>query len=125
MFLELINDVFMSSSVFYIYFGMLLLTIGFSQLFALHLSTWNTHTNWSFHHHQHMKVDGSSHEKPISMNEIFIIWFVKSFKRIDGLDDDQEDVSNSYFDENLQIRGGQLWKKTTYSQPFGNIAFLF
>lgn len=120
MFLEVLNDLFMSSSVFYVYFGMLLLTIGVSQLFALHLDTWHTRRNWSIEYEQSMKVDRSVNEKPGTINEVFIIWFVKSFKRIDGLDDDA-DVSNSYFHLYLKIRGGQLWKKTAYSQPFGNI----
>lgn len=121
MFLELINDLFMSSSVFYVYFGMLLLTIGVSQLFALHLQTWNNGTNWSLNHQQLMKVDRTSNQKPLSMNETFITWFVKAFKRIDTIDDDQEDGSNSYFKHHLNIRGGQLWRKTTYSQSFGNL----
>src|SRR5690625_7718293 len=53
------------------------------------------------------------------------MWFAKVFKRIDKLDDDKEDNKASYFKQSFKIRGGQLWRQTAYSPPFGDIAISF
>lgn len=124
MFLELINDLFISSSVFYAYFGILLLTVGFSQLFILHHHVWKTQTDVWIGDYQYITLDHLLYEQPILVNERIIIWFVKTFKKINKRDDDEEDESASYLN-NKNIRGGQLWGKTTYSQPLGTIILLF
>lgn len=123
MLLELINDVFMNSSIFYVYFGVIFLTIGIRQLYILHQG-WQADTSFSLKQHQYIKVDVNSFEQRVLMNELFIVWFVKTFKRIDKPDDDKEDDSFSYFKWDLKIRGGQLWKQTAYSQPYENIDLL-
>src|SRR5690625_7542525 len=107
MFLEMLNDLFMSSSVFYICFGMLLLTVGVSQLFALHLHTWNTRANWPIKYEQSLMVDRLVHEQPLTMHEVFIIWFVKSLKAIERLDD-VPNVSNSFYFLHLKISEGKI-----------------
>lgn len=125
MLLELINDVFMSSSIFYVYFGAIFLTIGVRQLYILHHQGWKSDTPFLLKQHQYIKIDVDSFEQRMLMNELFIIWFVKTFKRIDKPDDDKEDDSFSYFKRYLKIRGGQLWKQTAYSPPYGNIGLVF
>lgn len=125
MFLELLNDLFMSSSILYFYFGILIMTIGFHQLLLLQQNSWKAQANFHLDDHRYLKVDGPSFEMLASANEPYIIWFVKSFKRIDKPDDDQEDDSTSYFTKSFKIRGGQQWKKTTYSQPYGNTRFYY
>jgi len=123
MFLDLLNDLFVNSSVFYIYFGMFIITIGISQLLILHQDIWRIRTHLNVNHYQDRQVDSSLFEKPLVSHELFIMWFVKTCKRIDKLDSDQEDESNSYFNHHLKIRGGQLWIKTTYLQPFGDMPY--
>src|SRR5690625_1191339 len=125
MFLEMINDVVMGSSIFYLYFGMVMMTIGISKLFIVHQSTWRTRTNISLKDNQSIKISVSAFERPLISHELFIIWFVKSFKRIDKPDDDLEDPSFSYLYKKVKIRGGQLWKKATYSQPYERAELLF
>lgn len=125
MFLELINDVLMGSSVFYVYFGILLLTIGAGQLSALHFQAWQTRSSFFIDDNQSVKMDVGFYETPVQVNGPFIMWFVKVFKRIDKLDDDKEDNKASYFKQSFKIRGGQLWRKTAYSPPFGHIAISF
>lgn|SRR5690625_2697405 len=125
MFLEMINDVFMSSSIFYFYFGMFIMTIGVSKLFMLHQNIWRTRTNISLNDNQSIEIIVSTSERPPISHELFIIWFVKSFKRIDKPDDDLEDSFTSYLYKTVKIRGGQLWKKTTYSQLFERTGYLF
>lgn len=125
MFLEMINDVVMGSSIFYLYFGMVMMTIGISKLFIVHQGIWRTRTNISLKDNQSIKISCSSFERPLISHELFIIWFVKSFKRIDKPDDDLEDQSISYLYMEVKIRGGQLWKKATYSQPFERTELLF
>lgn len=125
MFLEMINDVFMSSSIFYFYFGMFIMTIGISKLFLLHHNLWRTRTNIRLDDRCSIDIVVSIYERPLISHEQFIIWFVKSFKRIDQPDDDIEGPSNSYLYNVVKIRGGQLWKKTAYSQSLGNTGLLF
>src|SRR5690625_4671024 len=105
MFVELINDLFMSSSVFYLYFGLLIITFGISQLSMVHQNGWKMRPNFSLIDHQYMKIDVSLIEKPLINHELYIRWFIKALKRIDTLDDDKEDASNSYFNRNSKIRG--------------------
>ena len=125
MFFELINEVFMGSSVFYVYFGMLLLTIGAGQLSALHFQAWKVRSSLIVNDHQGIHLDVRSCEAVGRVNEPFIMWFAKVFKRIDKLDDDKEDNKASYFKQSFKIRGGQLWRQTAYSPPFGDIATSF
>jgi hypothetical protein len=125
MFLEMINDLFMSSSIFYFYFGMFIMTIGISKLFTLQQGHWRTRTNISFNDNESMRANVSFFERILVSHELFIIWFVKSFKRIDKPDDDLEDLSISYLYTEIKIRGGQLWKKVICSQAFGRTEFLF
>ncbi len=125
MFLEMINDVFMSSSIFYFYFGMVMMTIGVSKLFMLHQNIWRTRTNISLDDSQSINVAVSIYERSLISHELFIIWFVKSCKRMDQPDDDLEAPSISYLYKEVKIRGGQLWEKTTYSQLSERTEFLF
>lgn len=122
MVLELLNDLFINSSMFYFYFGMIIITIGVSQLLMIHHNARGTQTNFSIRQAQNISLNVASYDKPLVSHELFIIWFVKSFKRIVKLDDDQEPACTSCFHERFKIRGGQQWKKT-YSQPYGNIGF--
>lgn len=125
MFVELINDLFMSSSVFYLYFGLLIVTFGIGQLSMVHQNGWKMRANFSLIDHQYMKIDVSLIEKPLINHELYIRWFIKALKRIDTLDDDKEDASNSYFNRNSKIRGGQLWEKAAYSPAYVDIVLLF
>lgn len=125
MFLEMINDLVMGSPIFYLYFGMFIMTIGISKLLIVQQSIWRTRTNINLDDNQSIKVNVSAFERPLISHELFIIWFVKSFKRIDKPDDDLEDPSTSYLYNEVKIRGGQLWKKATYSQDFGRTELSF
>jgi len=125
MFLEMINDVFMSSSIFYFYFGMFIMTIGVSKLLMLQHNLWKTHANIRLNNSQSIGVAEFRYERPPMSHQRFIIWFIKSCKRLDQPDDDGEDPSISYLYKGVKIRGGQLWEKTTYSQPLRSTGLLF
>jgi len=125
MFLELINEVFMGSTVFYVYFGILLLTIGAGQLSALGFQAWQTRSSLIIDKNQSVDMAVGSCETPVQVNEPFIMWFAKVFKRMDTFDDDKEDNKAFYFKQSFKIRGGQLWRKTAYSQRSGHIVSSF
>jgi len=125
MFLEMINDVFMSSSIFYFYFGMFIMTIGVSKLLMIQHNLWKTHSHIRLEDSQSIHVVVFGYERPLMSHQRFIIWFIKSCKRLDQPDDDLEDPSISYLYKVVKIRGGQLWEKTTYSQPLGSTGLLF
>lgn len=125
MFLEMINDLFMGSSIFYFYFGMFIMTIGISKMFVIRQSIWRTRTNIRLADHQSIKIAVLTAERQLVSHELFITWFVKTFKRIDQPDDDLEGPSSSYLYNKVKIRGGQLWENTTYSPSFERTAFLF
>lgn len=116
MFLELLNNAFMDSSFFYLYFGIILVSLGFMYLIHLH----NNHLvscNFFFaDKHQYIKINFNSIWKPLVIHESFIVWFITTFRRIEEKDD-KEDILSSYFKKDFKIRGGQVWTKTAYSQP--------
>lgn len=121
MFLELLNDLFINSPMFHVYFGILLSTIGLSQLVRLSHYALNSRYEVALHKRKTLKIDIEFIEKPIIPNESIIIWFIKSFKRIDKPDDDKEDSPFPYFTNAFKIRGGFLWRKTSYSLSLKNI----
>ncbi len=125
MFLELMNDVLINSSVFYIYFGMFLAVVGLGQLFIIQKSYWKMQQNISLSDYRRVNVDISLLEMPLVCHETFVNWFIKTFKRTDKLSTDEEDESTSYFARVFKIRGGLIWRKTAYSRPFENIVLLF
>ncbi|MEI3606265.1 hypothetical protein SPD48_11220 [Pseudogracilibacillus sp. SE30717A] len=125
MLLELINDILINSSVFYIYFGMFLAVIGLGQLFIIQKSFCKIQQSIKLNDYRSLDVDNSLLEMPFVCHEIFVNWFVKTFKRTDKPSTNEEDESNSYFIWICKIRGGLLWRKTAYSHPFGNIVLLF
>src|SRR5690625_4030044 len=125
MFFELINEVFMGLSVFYVYFGMLLLTIGAGQLSALHFQAWQVRSSLIVNDHQAIHLDVRSCEAVGRVNESVIMWFAKVYIRIDKLVDDEEDNIVSYFKLSFKIREGQLWRQSDFSRPFGDIATSF
>lgn len=120
MFLELMNDLLINSSMFYVYFGMIIATIGISQLLLMQYHGLNSRR--SVLTEQVNIPISSSHEQLFHVfNEPFIVWFGKSCKRMFTTDDDLEDNNSSYFIRTHKIRGGQLWTKTSYAPPFVNI----
>jgi len=122
MFLELINNAFLDSSFFYLYMGIILITFGviyFNNLYNKHF----VESDYLFgDKHQNTKINISHLEKPLITNELFVVWLIITFKRIDEKDD-KEDNSPSYFNSKFKIRGGQSWKETAYSQTLKNIVF--
>lgn len=122
MFLELLNDLFVNSSIFYFYFGFILTAIGVSQFVRLNHYALHSRYEFSLHERKAIKIDIEYIEKPMIRNESIIVWFVKTSKRIDK-PDDKEDDSASYFNKKLKIRGGQLWKETAYSLSLKNIVY--
>ncbi|WP_405096924.1 hypothetical protein [Oceanobacillus sp. FSL H7-0719] len=122
MFLELLNNAFIDSTLFYLYFGIILVSFGIMYFINIH----NNHSvisDYFYGHKQENTKSNLSHmRKPIIINESFAIWLIITFKRINEKDD-KEDNSPSYFKNEFKIRGGQLWKETSYSQPLKNIVF--
>lgn len=114
-FLEVISEFFMNSAVFYLYFGMILMAIGLTQI--------------SFLQYQGHKVQIAVHLKEVALKQIekqwftkplihhvnFIKWFIKTFRRMNKMSTDIEDDGASNFLNRYKIRGGQSCSKTTYS----------
>lgn len=121
MYLELINDLFINSYIFYLYFGMILVAVGVSQLINLNHSFFQTQSFFSVDRQQQIDVDNYQVVVPSILHETFISWFNKSCKIIDKLDDDQEEPSHSYVYQIFNIRGGRIWNLVAYSQPLKNI----
>ncbi|MCM3740302.1 hypothetical protein M3210_08465 [Oceanobacillus luteolus] len=120
MFLELLNNAVIDSSLFYFYFGILLVSFGFMYLINHHnVDSFVSGYFWE-NKHQNIKVNLSQLKKPFIINEPFIVWLIITFKRIDEKDDKEENIA-SYFNNEFKIRGGQIWKETSCSRPFINI----
>lgn len=124
MILELFHDVLINSSMFYVYFGMILVTIGIGQLLLLQYH--------SFQGRKYVQTDQINihllkvhEEQYFVFNEPFMIWFGKSCKRMFTTDDDLEDDYSSYFNVKRKIRGGKIWTKTSFAPPFKHIALSF
>lgn len=121
MFWELLNQVFLESSVIYLYVGLFLITFGvmyFNHLYNKHF----IHNDYLLSdRHQNTKINISQLDQPFITNESFIVWMILICKRTDEKDD-KEDSNHSYFTHRFKIRGGQLWKETTYSLGLRNIA---
>ncbi|WP_080875294.1 hypothetical protein [Oceanobacillus timonensis] len=124
MFLELFHNAFIDSSFFYMYFGVILMTMGIMYFVHFHHNHPIVYDYVIGNKHQNMKIDISHLEKNFVINEPFILWLIMICKRIDEKDDKNDSVS-SYFKKELKIRGGQLWKKMAYSQPLKNIDLSF
>lgn len=124
MFLELMNDLLINSPMFYVYFGIVLSTIGAIQLIRMSQYVFNSGYEVTLHRHKTININIELIDKPIIPDEPKIIWFIKSFKRINKPDDDKEDSQFSYFTNAFKIRGGFLWRETSYSRSLKNIALL-
>lgn len=122
MFLELFNNAFMDSSIFYLYFGVILMTIGIMYFVNLHHNNPIVRDYFFVDKHQSSKIDLSAIGKTLIINEPFITWLIITFKRTDE-NDGKEDVIASYFKNEFKIRGGQLWKETAYSHSLESIVF--
>lgn len=121
MFLELVNDLFLNSSVFYVYFGIFLLTLGINQLGVMQSFNWQNRAQVFIKEQRRIKIAPFHMIEMKTIDEVFMTWFVKSFKRIDTVDDDEADGSNSYLNAMLKIRGGRIWKTNKYPLPFGRL----
>lgn len=122
MFFELINTAFFDSTFFYLYLGLVVITFGIILLNHLY----NKHFikgHFLFNDkHQTSKINLNQIEKPVIINESFVVWLIITFKRIDE-EDDKADKSASYF--KFKIRGGERWDKITYLLPYENIGSSF
>lgn len=109
MLLEFLNSALMDSSFFYLYFGILIISLG---KFVLMNIQWNksmaTHSLF-IKNHQLMKVNPSQINKPIMTREPFIDWLTLVHSKTSEKDD-KEDHTSSYFTSDFKIRGGQLCK---------------
>ncbi|MFD1066915.1 hypothetical protein [Oceanobacillus locisalsi] len=124
MFLELIQNAFIDSSFFYMYFGVMLMTMGIMYFVHFHHNHPLVYDSVFGDKRQNAKIDISHLGKTFVINEPFIIWLIIICKRIDEKDDKNDNVS-SYFKKELKIRGGQLRKEMAYSQPLKNIVLSF
>jgi len=124
MFLELFHNAFIDSSIFYMYFGVILMTMGIMYFVNLHHNHPIIYDYVIGDKRQDIKINISHMKKTLIINEPFIIWLIITCKRIDETDDKNDNVS-SYFKNAFKIRGGELWKNMAYSQPLKNIGFSF
>ncbi|GEN89218.1 hypothetical protein MKY30_12220 [Oceanobacillus sp. FSL W8-0428] len=122
MFLELFNNTFIDSSIFYMYFGVVLMTMGIMYFVNLHHNTPVVYEYSFGGRHQNIKINKNQMGKTLIINEPFMIWLIITFKRIDQKDDKIDNLSSCFKNE-FKIRGGQLWKNMAYSQPLKNTGF--
>src|SRR5699024_10403623 len=104
MFLEMIYNAFLDSSFFYLYMRIIVITFGviyFNNLYNIHF----VESDYLFgDKHQNTKINISHLEKTLITNELFVVWLIITFKRIDEKDD-KEDNSPSYFNSKFIISG--------------------
>lgn len=110
--------------MFYVYFGMVIATIGISQLLLMQYHSLNNRRN-VFSEQANIPMSAAHEQQYHVFNEPFIVWFGKSCQRKYTTDDDLEDDNFSYFIRTHKIRGGQLWTTTSYAPPFENIEMYF
>ncbi|GGE81132.1 hypothetical protein [Priestia taiwanensis] len=122
MFFDLLNDMLISSSMFYMYLSLLLVVIGMSYMFRLQQRNWVLQAQFYVNKHTNMKINRACIEIPRSKHESVMEWITLIFKRIDERDDKEADTS-SYFNQIVKIRGGRTCLKTTYSPRLENIVF--
>lgn len=122
MILELFNNAFIESSIFYMYFGVVLVTMGIMYFVHLHHSHPIVYDYDFGDKHQNIKINISHMKKTLMINEAFVVWLILTFKRIDEIDGKTDNLA-SYFNKKFKIRGGQLWENMAYSQPLKNIRF--
>lgn len=122
MFLELFNSAIIDSSIFYMYFGVMLMTMGVMFFVHFHHNNPIVYDYVLGNEHRNIKINIRYMDKTFIINEPFIIWLIVTCKRIDEKDD-KNDSTASYFKKKFKIRGGQLWEKRAYSQPLKNISF--
>jgi|SRR5690625_1491332 len=120
MLIEFIQNAFFDSTLLYLYLGIYLLTYVLMYVSFLYKRNFFQRDYVLFNHHKYSKINVSQMERPLIVNEPFLIWFILMFKRSSEADD-QEDSLTSYFKKKPKIRGGLLWKRATYSQPLRNI----
>lgn len=124
MLLELFNNAFIDSSIFYMYFGVILMTMGIMYFVNLHHNTPIIYEYSFGSKHRNIKINMNQMGKTLIINEPFLIWLIITFKRVDQKDDKMDNVS-SYFKNEFKIRGGELWENMAYSQPLKNTGFSF
>lgn len=117
MFLEVFHDLFINSTVLYASFGVLFFTFSIYQMLSLFDEAWKIKTTVFIDDDKLVNFDYEASDRHHLFQQPFIEWFVKSFSCMNDVDDDEEDLSNSYMVKISNIRGGQKWNITTYS-PF-------
>lgn len=115
MLLELFHEAFLSSSLFYLYFGVLLTTIGIGYFVQLGFHTDFFRHCFLVNEQKQIKINTKQAVETMLVNEPFVIWRIVTFKRSDEASDDEDD-SFSYLNNAFKIRGGQLCKQALYSQ---------
>ncbi|HLQ74306.1 MAG TPA: hypothetical protein VK125_08745 [Bacillota bacterium] len=114
MFVDLFNHALLDSTFLYIYLGTFLIAftvVYFSHMYQADLVDCKTFIRAR---HELTKVNMHVIEKPLAFNESFFHWFIIVFQRVKEADDDEDD-SISYFIRKGKIRGGERWRKRTYS----------
>jgi len=119
LYFELLNELVMQSTLFYVYFGFIFVTIGMVLFFILQANL----TSESLTYHVEEKVEEQTivNILPVRLDEQFITWFIRTYRKANIIPDDLEPLRISLLKMNDLI-GGFKWKrKTRYLQNLGNI----
>lgn len=122
MLLEFLNSALIDSSFFYVYFGIIIISLGALVLMNIQWNKSMTTHAFFIKNHQMLKVNPSQINKPIMTRESFIDWLTLIQSRTSEKDD-KEDNTSSYFTSDFKIRGGQLCKAAACSPFLKNIVF--
>src|SRR5699024_1614343 len=124
MLLEVLNSTLIDSSFFYLYFGIILISLGSLVLMNIQWNKSMTTNSFTLYNHQMMKVNPRQMSKPVMTREPFVDWLTLTHSRINR-NDDKEDDSASYFTSDFKIRGGRLCQAAACSPFLKNTVSLY
>lgn len=120
--IDLFYELVMQSALFSIYFSMFVLAFGLSTLFVVVPRLLERHVVVGTCHDY--RLSQRRFELPQVIRRVFIVWFIRVFKRADVVQDLDEDSFSLSFQAVFQFRGGEKWK-SAYSREDKSILLLF
>lgn len=120
--IDLLYELLMQSALFSVYFTMFVFALGLTAIFVVVprlfegrvvVKTGNDY-----------RLSQRRFQLPSVVGRVFIVWFIRVFKRADVVQDLDEDAISLSFLKAFYKRGGEKWR-STYSRMDENILVLF
>lgn len=118
--IDLMYELVVQSALFSVYFSMIVFALGLTTFFVVVPRLFARHI--VIRVRNDYRLTQRRFELPQVMRQVFIVWFVRVFKRSNVVQDVDEDSFSLSFTKCFTIRGGERWKNT-YSQMDGNLLY--